>query len=101
MGNYFSISCLQYASTKNEHKTLEIIEKWMVKAIGLGAELIALPECATSLHEDSSITKELASSEEENISLNFFKKTAQSHGIYILVGSMPIEQKKKFAHRDY
>ena len=77
MSNYFSIACLQYASTKDECKTLEIIEKWIVKAIGQGAELIALPECATSLHEDSFITKEFASSEEENISLNFFKKTAQ------------------------
>ena len=101
MGNYFSISCLQYASTKNEHKTLEIIEKWMVKAIGLGAELIALPECATSLHENSSITKEFASSEEKNISINFFKKTAQSQGIYILVGSMPIKQKKKLVNRSF
>ena len=90
MGNYFSISCLQYASTKNEYKTLEIIEKWMVKAIGLGAELIALPECATSLHENSSIAKEFASSEEKNISLTCFKKSAQSNGIYILVGSVQI-----------
>ena len=101
MSNYFSIACLQYASTKDEYKTLEIIEKSMIKAIGLGAELIALPECATSLHEDSSITKELASSEEENISLNFFQKTAQSHGIYILVGSMPIKQKKKLVNRSF
>ena len=101
MSNYFSIACLQYASKKDEYKTLEIIEKSMIKAIGLGAELIALPECATSLHEDSSITKELASSEEENISLSFFKKTAQSHGIYILVGSMPIKQKEKLVNRSF
>lgn len=101
MSNYFSIACLQYASTKDECKTLEIIEKWIVKAIGQGAELIALPECATSLHEDSFITKEFASSEEENISLNFFKKTAQSNGIYILIGSMPIKQKKKLVNRSF
>ena len=101
MSNYFSIACLQYASAKDEYKTLEIIEKSMIKAIGLGAELIALPECATSLHEDSSITKKLASSEEENISLNFFKKTAQSRGIYILVGSMPIRQKKNLVNRSF
>ena len=77
MSNYFSIACLQYASTKDEYKTLEIIEKWIIKAVGLGTELIALPECATSLHEDSSITKELATSEEENIGLNYFKKTGR------------------------
>ena len=59
MSNYFSIACLQYASTKDEYKTLEIIEKSMIKAIGPGVELIALPECATSLHEDLSTTKNL------------------------------------------
>ena len=101
MSNYFSIACLQYASTKDEFKTLKIIEKWIVKSIELGAELIALPECATSLHEDSSITKEHASGEDESISLNFLKKTAQSYGIYILVGSMPIKQKKKLVNRSF
>lgn len=101
MSNYFSIACLQYASTKDEYKTLEMIEKWIVKAISLGAELIALPECATSLHQDPSITKELASSEEKNISLNFFKKTAKSLAVYILIGSLPIRQKKKLVNRSF
>ena len=76
MSNYLSIACLQYASTKDENKTLEIVERLIIKAVNLGAELIALPECATSLHENSTVTKEFASNEDDSISLNFLKKSA-------------------------
>ena len=101
MSNYLSIACLQYASTKDENKTLEIVEKLIVEAVNLGAELIALPECATSLHENSTFTKEFASYEEESISLNFFKKSAKFYSLYILVGSLPIKYKDKLVNRSF
>ena len=101
MSNYLSIACLQYASTKVENKTLEIVEKLIVEAVNLGAELIALPECATSLHESSTFTKEFASYEEESISLNFFKKSAKFYSLYILVGSLPIKYKDKLVNRSF
>ena len=101
MSNYLSIACLQYASTKVENKTLEIVEKLIVEAVNLGAELIALPECATSLHENSACTKEFASYEEESMSLNFFKKSAKFYSLYILVGSLPIKYKNKLVNRSF
>ena len=45
--------------------TLKTIKQLIEKAIDLGAEFIALPECATSLHENSTITKDLAKPEVE------------------------------------
>ena len=101
MSNYLSIACLQYASTKDENKTLEIVERLIVEAVNLGAELIALPECATSLHENSTVTKEFASNEEESISLNFLKKSAKFYSLYILVGSLPIKYKDKLVNRSF
>ena len=101
MSNYLSIACLQYASTKDENKTLEIVERLIVEAVNLGAELIALPECATSLHENSTVTKEFASNEDESISLNFLKKSAKFYSLYILVGSLPIKYRDKLVNRSF
>jgi predicted amidohydrolase len=50
-----------------------------------------LPECATSLHENSTITKNLAKPEAENFSLQTLKELAKSKGIYILIGSLPVK----------
>jgi predicted amidohydrolase len=101
MSNDLSIACLQYASTKDENKTLKIVERLMVEAVNLGAELIALPECATSLHQNSTFTKKFASYEKESISLNFFKKSAKFYSLYILVGSLPIKYKDKLVNRSF
>jgi len=101
MSTQISIACLQYTSTKDEIKTLETINNLIIKAIKLGAEFIALPECATSLQENSNVTRQLASFEEESLSLKFLKKTAKSNAIYILVGSLPIKQKSKLVNRSF
>ena len=101
MSTQISIACLQYTSTKDEIKTLETINNLIIKAIKLGAEFIALPECATSLQENSNVTRQLASFEEESLSLKFLKKTAKSNAIYILVRSLPIKQKSKLVNRSF
>ena len=101
MSTQLSIACLQYTSTKDEIKTLETINNLIIKAIKLGAEFIALPECATSLQENSNVTRQLASFEEESLSLKFLKKTAKSNAIYILVGSLPIKKKIKLVNRSF
>ena len=59
MSTQLSIACLQYTSTKDEIKTLETINNLIIKAIKLGAEFIALPECATSLQENSNVQDNL------------------------------------------
>ena len=61
--------------------TLKIIKQLIEKAIDLGAEFIALPECATSLHENSTITKNLAKPEVENFSLQTLKELAKNPNV--------------------
>ena len=56
MTKELTIACLQYSSTKNELITLKKIKKLIDEAIEVKAELIALPECATSLQKNSSLT---------------------------------------------
>ena len=61
ISNLISVSCLQYTSQSDEILTLKTIKPLINKAIDLGSNLIALPECATSLQESSETTKKLAS----------------------------------------
>ena len=81
--------------------TLKIIKQLIEKAIDLGAEFIALPECATSLHENSTITKNLAKPEVENFSLQTLRELAKSKEIYILIGSLPIKLENKITNRSF
>ena len=101
MSNYFSIACLQYSSTEDELKTLEIIKTLILKAIQLGADFIALPECATSLYKDTNLTKQMAPNENQSLSLKFLKEMARLNNIYILIGSLPIKLKYKLANRSF
>ena len=81
--------------------TLETIKHLIKKAVDLGAEFIALPECATSLHENSTITKDLAKSEIENFSLQTLKELAKDNAIYLLIGSLPIRLEDKITNRSF
>lgn len=101
MKRYLSIACLQYASTKDELVTLEIIKRLIDKALEAKAELITLPECATSLQENAYFTKNLATSEIKNISLQFLREIAKLNSIYILIGSLPIKYKDKLVNRSF
>ena len=67
----------------------------------MGAEFIALPECATSLHENSPITKELAKPELKNFSLQTLIALAKSNAVYILIGSLPIKLENKITNRSF
>ena len=53
------------------------VKRLIIKALEAKAELITLPECATSLQESSSFTKNLATSENKNISLQFLREMAK------------------------
>ncbi len=63
--------------------------------------MIALPECATSLHENASITKDLAKTEVESFSLQTLTKLANINAVYILVGSLPIKLEDKITNRSF
>jgi predicted amidohydrolase len=81
--------------------TLKIIKQLIEKAIDLGAEFIALPECATSLHESSIITKDLAKTEIESFSLQTLMELAKNNTIYLLIGSLPIRLEDKITNRSF
>ena len=101
MNRYLSIACLQYTSTKDELHTLKTIKLLIDKAVKEKAELIALPECATSLHESSIFTKKLAKPENKNVSLQYLRETARSKSIFILIGSLPIKLNDKLVNRSF
>ncbi len=101
MNRNLSIACLQYSSTENEKYTLEKIKDLINKALYANAELITLPECATSLQKNSIITKELAKTEDENFSLQTLKEIAKINSIFILIGSLPIKVNDKLVNRSF
>ncbi len=101
MDRYLSIACLQYTSTKDELITLKKIKRLIEKALEAGVEVIALPECATSLQENPFLTKKLAKHEDENISLQSLKEVAKSNSIFVLIGSLPIKSGNKLVNRSF
>ena len=101
MNRKLSIACLQYSSAKNEKHTLKTIKDLIDKALNLEAELITLPECATSLQKNSFLTSELAKTEDENFSLQILKEIAKLNSIFILIGSLPIKVDDKLVNRSF
>ena len=101
MNRKLSIACLQYSSAKNEKHTLEIVKDLIDKALHVEAELITLPECATSLQKNSFLTNELAKTEDENFSLQILKEIAKLNSIFILIGSLPIKVDDKLVNRSF
>ena len=101
MNRKLSIACLQYSSAKNEKHTLETIKDLIDKALDAKAELITLPECATSLQKNSFLTYEMAKTEDENFSLQVLKEMAKLNSIFILIGSLPIKVDDKLVNRSF
>ena len=101
MKRYLTIACLQYTATKDELVTLKTVKKLIYNAIEAQADFITLPECSTSLQENSVFTKKLAKPEIENISLQYLKEIAKSKSIYILIGSLPIKLHNKLVNRSF
>ena len=101
MNRKLSIACLQYSSAKNEKDTLVTIKDLIDKALDVEAELITLPECATSLQKNSFLTNELAKTEDENLSLQILKEMAKLNSIFILIGSLPIKVDDKLVNRSF
>ena len=101
MNRKLSIACLQYSSAKNEKHTLETIKDLIDKALDIDAELITLPECATSLQKNSFLTNESAKTEDENFSLQILKEIAKINSIFILIGSLPIKVGDKLVNRSF
>ena len=101
MNRKLSIACLQYSSAKNEKHTLETIKDLIDKALDVDAELITLPECATSLQKNSFLTNEMSKTEDENFSLQILKEIAKLNSIFILIGSLPIKVDDKLVNRSF
>ena len=101
MNRILSIACLQYSSTKNAKHTLKTIKNLIDKALDAKAELITLPECATSLQKNSNITKKLAKIEAENYSLQTLKEIAKLSSVFILIGSLPIKVHDRLVNRSF
>ena len=96
-----SIACLQYSSYENEKCTLKTIKDLINRATDAEAELVTLPECATSLQKNSILTKELAKNESESLSLQTLREIAKINSIFVLIGSLPIKASGKLVNRSF
>ena len=101
MNRNIAIACIQYSAAENEKQTLKIIKDLIYKAVDAKAELITLPECATSIQKNSALTKALAKTESQNFSLQTLKDIAKINSIFILIGSLPIKVHNKLVNRSF
>ena len=82
---------LQYTARAGERETAEIIFPMMAEAVGQGARLLALPECATRLDPDKARLKATADLQDESQMLKDIQQFAQDHQVWVSVGSMVLK----------
>ena len=79
---------LQYTARADEGKTLSIITPMLAEACAKGAELVALPECATIMLRDQSQLRDKVGNEADSRGLAQLREEASRHGCWLLVGSL-------------
>ena len=79
---------LQYTAQADEEKTLAIIAPMLAHACAKGAELVALPECATIITKDHDRLKAEAGDEAGSRGLARLREEAARHGCWLLIGSL-------------
>ena len=85
------VGLLQYTAKSTETETAEIIFPMMEDAKNQGAELIALPECATRLDPDRNRLKSSADTLTQSEILKKFCAFAEKHKVWLSLGSMVLK----------
>ena len=84
----FHLANLQYTAAATEAETLATILPMMAEARANGAEMIALPECASRMPAGRKMLFEQSETEAESRSLATLTDAAASHGCWLLIGSL-------------
>ena len=85
------IANLQYTAQADEAATLAVISPMLAEAGAKGADLVALPECATVMRGDQERLRAEASDEAGSRSLAQLREEASRHGCWLLVGSLQLK----------
>lgn len=100
----FHLANIQYTAAATEAESLAIMLPLITEARASGAELIALPECATRITADRETLFRTAETEAESRSLATLTDTAASLGCWLLVGSLILlseEDPERFVNRSF
>lgn len=82
------VANLQYTARENEAATLAVILPMLTQAADRGAQLIALPECATLLTGDRTQLMDQATTEAASPGLETLRNAATNHQVWLLIGSL-------------
>ncbi len=79
---------LQYTARPIEAETLSVILPLLAEACAEGADLVALPECATIMAKDRNTLMEEAGNEATSRGLSTLREAAARHQRWLLIGSL-------------
>jgi deaminated glutathione amidase len=88
----FKAACVQYSSRPQIEANLDVSLKLARDAVGQGAKLIALPEYASGIVTEGGRLVPLARRESGHPFLREYTSFAREHGVWVLIGSLAIEQ---------
>lgn len=100
----FQLANLQYTAAATEAESLRIILPMLAEARTAGAEMIALPECATRITADRKALMAEAETEAASRSLANLTDAAVQHGCWLLIGSLILrseEDPARLANRSF
>ncbi len=100
----FRLANLQYTAADTEAASLEVILPMLARARAEGADLIAMPECATRMTADRKALKSEAETQNESRSLATLAEAAAKHGCWVLIGSLTLQSEddpSRLANRSF
>ena len=103
-GMGFQLANLQYTAAATEAESLRIILPMLAEARTAGAEMIALPECATRITADRKALMAEAETEAASRSLASLTDAAVQHGCWLLIGSLILRSEEdpgRLANRSF
>jgi len=97
-------ACIQINGSNIIEENIAKFDKLIRAAVSDGAEFILTPESSSMMHKTTKELFENATTEENDITLKFFRNIAKELNIFILIGSLSIKEKEdseKLYNRSY
>ena len=95
----FKVACIQMNSQANIYDNILFAKNKIIYASKKGAKLVLLPENCFLMTTNKKQVQELSSIEEQHPGINEMKRIAKNLGIWIVIGSVNIREKKRIFNR--
>jgi len=95
----FKVACVQMNSQANLYDNILFAKNKIIYASQKGAKLILLPENCFLMTKNNKQFLEYSCNEAKHQGINEMKKIAKNFGIWIIIGSVHIKEKKNFFNR--